>query len=323
MLSYYRNLLLLGFLCFNYSGNCIAQKIRKEDYFFIDGLVQKAGSMKGYSLQYIVDSISKDCKTELQITRAFYYWQTHFVDFDLKRKRHPGKLQDNTSSALMERRASSEGYARMFKAMCDLKKIDCNVVKGVLRYRINDIGHFDKDEIHFWNVVSINNTSFLIDVSLGVGYFSGKDFIHEFTDAWWLCNRKLFAASHFPDDHAMQLLETPITKTEFSQSPLVLPGAIVAGLIPSKAVKGVLRGAAEDSTQIKFNLAGKLNIISMQISFDDTKRTPIAYDFDEFGFYITVPNGKEGKHSASIYCNNSLAFIFKTEMRRNNKKPNR
>lgn len=321
MFSFFRIWLLVLVLCFSLSSKSNAQKIRKEDYFFVDSLAQKAGQMKGFGLQYIVDSLTAYCKTELQITRAFYFWQTHFVAFDLKRKKHPGKFQDNASSALMERKASSEGFAQMFKAMCDLKKIECSVVKGVLRYRNEDIGHFDEQKVHYWNVISINNTSYLIDVSQGIGRFEGKYFIKEFTDAWWLCNRKLFAVSHFPDDSKMQLLELPITKKEFSQSPLVLPGAIIAGLLPGKSLKGILRGLADDSMQLKFNLAGKLNILSMQISFDNDARIPLAYDFDEFGFYLKIPNGKVGKHKATIYCNNAPAFIFKTEMRRNNKKP--
>lgn len=321
MFFFFRIWLLVLVTCFGVFSKSNAQKIRKEDYFFVDSLAQKAGSMEGFSLQYIVDSLSEYCKTELQITRAFYFWQTHFVAFDLKRKKHPDKFQDNASSALMERKASSEGYAQLFKAMCDLAKIDCQVVKGVLRYRIEDIGHFDEEKIHYWNVISIENTNYLIDVSLGIGRFEEKHFVKEFTDAWWLCNRKLFAVSHFPDDKAMQLLEVPITKKEFSQSPLVLPGAIIAGLLPGKSVKGVLRGVAGDSMQLKFNLAGKLNILSIQLSFDNAARIPLTYDFDEFGFYLKIPNGKEGKHRATIYCNNAPAFIFRTEMRRNNKKP--
>lgn len=297
--------------------NVSAQKIKKEDYFPIDAFVQKAGPMKGFGLQYIVDSISKECATELQMTRAFYYWQTHFLSFDFKRKKHPD-YKDDASTALMERKAASLGFARMFASMCALKKIDCKIIKGVLRYRIKDINQFDKDELHYWNIVSINNTQYLIDVSLGMGNFDekGKHLYKQFTDAWWLSNRKLFASTHFPDDKSNQLLEVPITKNEFAQGPIVAASAIVLGILPSKSAKGIIKGVAGDSTILKFNFVGKLNVRSLEAVLDNEQRINLNYDFDEFGFYITVPNGKEGEHILKIFCNNSLVFAFKTDMRK-------
>ncbi len=302
-------------VCLGFAAN--AQKIKKEDYFFIDRLVQEAGPMKGYSLSYIVDSITKDCKTELQATRAFYRWEALFVAFDTRRFRHPGNAADHASTALMERKAAGEGFARLFKAMCDLKKIDCVVVKGLLRRKLSDIGKMEEEAVHYWNVVTINNTSYLIDASLSGGQpdEKGKHFNKEYTDAWWLCNRKLFACTHLPDDKSLQLMEVPLTKSEFAQGPIVLPGAIVAGLVPTKTVKGLLRGVADSSTNMKFNFAGSLDLSSVQVSFDEGKRLDVPFDFDEFGIYIKLPNGPAGKHVADVYIKNKPAFRFRSEMR--------
>ncbi|MFA6152455.1 MAG: hypothetical protein WC716_14125 [Chitinophagaceae bacterium] len=301
-----------------------AQKIKKEDYFFIDRLVQEAGPMKGYSLSYIVDSITKDCKTELQSTRAFYRWEALFVAFDTRRFCHPANTADNASTALMERKAAGEGFAQLFKAMCDLKKIDCVVVKGLLRRRLKDIGQVDEDAVHYWNVITIHHTSYLVDASLSGGLpdEKGKHFMKEYTDAWWLCNRKLFVCTHLPDDKSMQLLEIPVTKSEFAQGPLVLPGAIVAGLVPTKTVKGLLRGVADSSAAMKFNFAGNLDLSTVQVSFDEGKRLDVPFDFDEFGIYLNLPNGPAGKHVADVYIKNKTAFRFRTEMRPALKKKN-
>lgn len=314
----WRFLFLLWACLFFKTEKTTAQKIKKEDYFFIDALVQKAGAMDGFGLQYIVDSITKGCKTELQMTRAFYYWQTHFVHFDRKKKTQKTS-NDNASSALMERKAASLGFALMFKAMCDLKKIDCSLVSGVLRYRLKDIGQFDPEEIHYWNILNINNTQYLIDPTLGLGNFDekGKHIINAYTDAWWLCNRKLFATSHFPEDAKQQLLEVSISKKEFSNGPLVFPGAIVAGLIPSRSIKGKLKEKQGDSTSLFFNFAGKLNVRSVAISIDDESKIPLSYDFDEFGLSLKIPQTKAGKHKIALYFNNSLSFVFICEVRKN------
>jgi hypothetical protein len=307
-------------LCCLYTMAGFAQKIKKEDYLFIDRLLQDYGPMKGCSMQYIVDSITRECKTELQVTRAFYRFGFLYLSFDMKRQRHPGRFPDNASSALMERKAGSAGFAHLFKAMCDLKKIECVIIKGVLRYRFSDIGKFDAEATHYWNVVTVNNTQYLVDPSLASGYFEEQKLIREYSDAWWLTNRKLFAFSHFPDDKKMQLLEVPVTKTEFAQTPLVAAGAIVAGLVPTKNITGMLRGSEDSTTKMKFTIAGHIDILNVQISFDAGPRKPIQFDLDPFGIYLFVPCGPAGKHKAEIFIKNKLAFTFRTEIRKSFKK---
>ncbi|MCC6187210.1 MAG: hypothetical protein IT256_08680 [Chitinophagaceae bacterium] len=305
-------------LCIFFSWTIAAQNIKKKNYFFIDSLIQVAGPMEGASLQYIVDSISNSCKTELQITRAFYSWQTHFVSFDNKRKRRPENNVDNASSALMERSAASHGYAQMFQAMCALKSIECEVVKGYLRYRTKDIGRFDASEIHYWNIVTIKNTQYLIDVALGCGPMDEKGRINkqEFTDAWWLCNRKLFALSHFPEQPINQLLEYPITKSEFTKAPLVFAGAIIGGLVPTKALSNILKVKEGDTLRLKFHFVGGFNIASVKLSFDKGGLIDAPFDFDEFGFYLLLPAPKPGRALVSIYLNGKLSFVFKAEIRK-------
>jgi len=167
--------------------------------------------------------------------------------------------------------------------------------------------------------VTINNTQYLIDVSLGIGSFDekGKHMIPSYTDAWWLCNRKLFASSHFPEHPKQQLLEVPINKKEFSQGPIVWPGAIVAGLIPSRSSKGIIRAKQGDSTNMLFNFAGKLNVRSVEMSMDDASRIPLNYDFDEFGLSLKLEHPKAGKYKIALYFNNSLAFVYVSEVRKN------
>lgn len=312
-------LLLIG----NHALIGVAQNIKKEDFFIIDSFAQKAGSLSGNSLEYIVDSISSHCTNELQMTRAFYCWEATYIAFDIKRHKNSKSELDNASTALMERKASSEGFAQMFKAMCDLKHIDCKVVKGVVRRKVDDIGTFNPDAIQYWNIVQIDNTSFVIDASMGAGELDekGHHFFKKYTDAYWLCNRKLFALSHFPDDKEMQLLEIPLTRAEFSEAPIVGPMTIITGITPTRAVKGTIRGVVDSSTVYKFNIAGRLQYVpSVQVSYDKGNRIDVPFDFDEFGFYISIPHIMVGEHSVEVYLGNSLAFVFKADIRKGSKK---
>ncbi|MDI9320030.1 MAG: hypothetical protein QM530_06075 [Phycisphaerales bacterium] len=64
---------------------------------------------------------------------AFYCWEATYIDFDTKRHKNSKSELNNASSALIERKASGEGFALMFKATYNLKHIDCKLVKGVVR----------------------------------------------------------------------------------------------------------------------------------------------------------------------------------------------
>lgn len=301
------------------------EKLKKEDFLFIDKLVSDAGSMKESSLQYITDSITRQLKDELQMTRAFYRWCFVNMEFDLKRLRHPDKLPDNASSALMERKAASRGYASIFKAMCDLKHIECRIVRGLLRLHREDIGRLNREAVHYWNIVRINHTDYVIDPSLGGGIWNYKQrFIDRvWTDAWWLTNRRLFSFTHFPDKPADQLMEIPLKQIEFRNAPIPTATAVRIGLMPRDR-KGSLKGYADSFLQLEFQFAGAVSVAELSASFDGAPKEPIESDIDELGCYFTIPFRKDGEGYLEIYAGNDLAFIYNAKIaasRRKKQKP--
>jgi len=316
----YRYLFVLFFYC-SWLPALQAQEIRREDFFIADDYARDVGPMKDLNLGTIVDSLSKKCTSdqqkirELLVTRTFYYWLGHNISFDVKAYHHPQQNAGSASAALMERQATSEGFANLFKAMCDLAHIDCEVVTGVYRRSINDIGNFDADKRHFWNIVQIDGSKFLMDASLGAGITDEavRHFDPTFSDAWWLANRLCFALMHFPDDNSKQLLELPVTKAEFTQAPLIHGGATISGLIPAKSIKGTLRGREDTSIQIKCNPQRPIHSISL--SYDGAEKKPAVFKAGEYGFWITIPYGPAGEHRIDLYANDKLAFTFKTDVR--------
>ncbi|WP_344823357.1 transglutaminase domain-containing protein [Rurimicrobium arvi] len=297
-----------------------AGKLRKEEFQFLDSLVTKAGPMKGYSLRFIVDSITASCKDELQMTRAFYRWCFLYLELDLHRMKHPKNKPDNASSALMERKASPKGFADLFKAMCELKHISCRTVRGLIRLHEEDIGELDKEAIHYWSVIRVDHTDYVVDPSLCGGIWNNKmRFIdRQWTDAWWLTNRRLFAFTHFPDKPEDQLLEVPLKQIEFKNAPIPTATAIAIGLAPMSK-SGMLKGYADSSMELQFLFAGPVRVPQMTISWDNHPQILVGADIDENGYYIGIPFSKPGDHVCYIYANSSLAFIYKAKVARGRK----
>ena len=76
--------------------------------------------------------------------------------------------------------------------------------------------HFSGDGNHAWNAVKINNKWYLIDSTWGAGYLNdSKKFIFRFTDYFFCTPPEEFIISHFPPEEKWQLLEKPVTLSEF------------------------------------------------------------------------------------------------------------
>lgn len=316
-----KKMLTIVFVWTNISAT-YAQKIKREDYFAIDTFVQRCGPMEGMRLGFITDSITRQCHTELEMTRAFYRWETLFVEFDTRRVRRPGNFPDNAASALNERKAASEGYARMFKAMCDLKSISCEVVHGLIRRDERDIGELNTEAWHYWNIITINNTRFVVDVSLGVGEMDRKRkfFYRKYTDAWWLSNRKIFLLSHFPDRPEMQLQNIPIKKQQFSKGPIASTGALTSGLMANG--DGTLKGIEDSALILKHTFSSKVSLPGVYVSYDDEPRKEAVFDLDNYGVYLTLRFPKAGEYLIKVYVSTaddvsgSLAYTYKAQVKK-------
>ena len=67
---------------------------------------------------------------------------------------------DSVSSALVDGTASSEGIAMAYELLCDRMGIECQVVRG--QY---------KNQSHCWNLVTIDDQSWHLDVTAGEGKY--------------------------------------------------------------------------------------------------------------------------------------------------------
>jgi len=311
-----RVLITLLILC-NYSLAALADKPKKEDFLDIDTMAQRLGPMKDLRLETIVDTLKAGCSTELEILRAFYYWETHAVAFDCKAYHNPDRNSATASAALMSRKATSEGFANLYKAMCDIAHIKCEVVAGVYRRDADDIGNFNESARQYWNIVESDGTKFVVDASLGAGTTDAKvkNFTPEYTDAWWLSTRTLFALTHFPDSAKHQLLQIPVTKQEFTSSPVVAGYAIVMNISPFKTMKGELHGREDTSASLVFSVLKPESINKASAAYDDMPAREIPAMLEENKLTLKVPYGNAGNRVIYLFVNNKLCYIFKADVR--------
>ncbi|WP_181896320.1 transglutaminase domain-containing protein [Seonamhaeicola aphaedonensis] len=178
--------------------------------------------------------ISKDFQNDFEKLRALYTWIANNViydpaesgkflyeysnkrEFERKEEKFNNKLSNRVIS---KKKAICQGYATLFKKVCDELNIKSKYVSGASKTEIKDIGkRFFSD--HAWNIVLIDNKEYLIDVTWGAGTYSNY-FQKKLNYFYFLTDPKLFIKKHYPDYFENAILKEKIKEEEFLNAPLV------------------------------------------------------------------------------------------------------
>ena len=197
-------------------------------YEAIDAHARKTPKSAETSLPRLVKYLTKPARNEREKVRSFYVWLTHNIAYDVKLakktdfgeirvvKNAEYEMKRIAATTLKHRKGVCQGYAELFKFMCKLAKIECEVVKGFSRK-----GQQGKDfstPDHAWNAAFVDGKWALLDITWGAGsVFGGKRFEAHFSEKPFLENPKTFVHDHLPNDPAWQLLACPVSLEIFKK----------------------------------------------------------------------------------------------------------
>lgn len=133
--------------------------------------------------------------------------------------------QQDLAYVLKRRRAVCEGYANLFKALCDGLNLPCEKVHGYARgVGANEQGWEDPtDSNHAWNMVKIENNWYLVDCTWDSGHMNGRTSVQEYNTEWLFVQPEHMIYSHYPSRASHQLLKSPLTPQEFTLLPNLRP----------------------------------------------------------------------------------------------------
>jgi hypothetical protein len=128
-------------------------------------------------------------------------------------------------NVLKTKLAVCEGYSNLFKKLCDELRIQCDIVHGFGRGVGTSpfAGDTPANSNHAWNIVTINNETYLIDCTWDSGYMDGRTAKQAYTTDWLFLKPDQFLSSHFPEDPKQQLMEKPLSADEFLKLPFYKP----------------------------------------------------------------------------------------------------
>lgn len=272
-------------------------------------------------------------KNDLEKVRAIFRWITEHIDYNMIVYNRNKKIvpvfyeeSDDSNAALPplnERVAAKvlyrkvafcDGYARLFKTLCDHAGIQSEIIFGYARNNISK--RFAVN--HTWNAVYLDSTWHLLDVTWASGFVTySNEYIKQYNDFYFLTPPDQFIRDHYPEDLQWTLLkETPIYR-EFMQSPFRYSGFLKAGVTTHFPSKGVIDAAIGDTITIELKTKRELTDLFVSSSpILDTNQVAIKPELngENFSFKYTItPDTGEWLY---VFCNEELALRYKLNIKK-------
>ncbi len=208
---------------------------KQVSFYEIDERVKSIDPAPPAQLAY---TLTKDYTTDREKLRSIFSWITEHISYRVRKNRNGIPLSNNATHhmvidsarwqsandmvanlVLQTGSAVCDGYARLFKTLCDYAGLQSAIVSGFAKGDYSRQSKFRCN--HTWNAVYVDSAWQLLDVTWASGYtsYSGDEFYKKHDETYFLPSPENFMQDHFPDDLRWCLIDNPNVPREFGVAP--------------------------------------------------------------------------------------------------------
>lgn len=161
----------------------------------------------------IADYINSNFTSQDEKMRAIYYWLTSNIGYDVPNMYEPNNLDSpevKIAKTLKTRKGVCIHYAEVFNDIANKVGIKSYIIGGYTK-QFDEVAPIS----HAWNVSQIDGKWFLFDATWGAGVVDGKKFTKKQNNTYFKRSPERMIVNHMPFDYLWQLLEEPLTNSEF------------------------------------------------------------------------------------------------------------
>jgi hypothetical protein len=259
------------------------------------------------TLKELAAALTKDLSADRQKVTSIFRWITDNISYNVGNTGRNAKSNavyindDDTATVLRplnervanivlkKRMAVCDGYARLFKTLCDYAGIPSEIVNGYGRtgrrtwFRSN----------HSWNAVYFDSAWHLLDATWASGYVStgSNEFVRNYSEQYFLASPSQFIADHYPEDIRWTLLKDPPALKEYHSSPFRYQAYHKFKINSFKPAKGIIEAGVGDTLLIEVETAAEESkLLLSDASYLDSNiliGTPDINNFQREGNKIT------------------------------------
>jgi len=275
---------LLILICLS-SGAAFSQPGRSQ-FADIDRYVSSVSST---SLDSLALLLTLPYSKEIEKARSIYSWIIRNVQYNTGRWRGRTFVAEPLDTAwlyrsgeeiaanrVLQRRFSvCEGYAKLFKVLCDRAGLQAVIITGYGRVNAGRPGLFKSN--HCWNAVRIDSSWYLLDATWGSGYINFRDeFVQREDDRYFLADPLQFADDHHPEDLHWTLINNDHHFPFYTPAPFRYKAFDKYRLKLPAGERGIIRASVGDTMHMEIALPDNSNerVISTDPFFDTMLLVP-------------------------------------------------
>lgn len=275
------------------------------------------------------DSLAKELtspyKKDAEKVRSVFRWITEHIAYDTKGYHNAkgpyeglwelsltagaaGVRQEYNEriieQVLRTKLAVCDGYARLFKSLCDRAGINCMMITGYIRWASDPIGS-QTQRTHAWNAVEVDGSWKLIDATWASGY-TDQDvttYTKAYNEFFFFTDPVQFFNDHYPMDQQWSLMARTPSLSQFYQFPFYYPAFYSFSITDVKPVSGWLKVSRKDRV-VQVELA--INERVKDFFLYETPRPVLATDSTGMHSPDTAisaaPSPKYRIENGRIYC---------------------
>ncbi len=219
----------------------------------MDSVYKRADSI-ALSIRYTSDIeqatrlLTEPCGSAAEKYRCIFRWIAEHISYDMSLY-NKGMAKDKTPEikcrnikeceaqwlafyqqyckpVLKKKAATADGYARLYKLMCMLAELPCEVVDGYGKVRDSEIDSVRILPNHAWNAVPVGENWYFTDVAWAAGSCNINEktdkatyFNKNFSGWYFMQTYTAFLINHYPKEERWMRLLPGYSRTAFYQQP--------------------------------------------------------------------------------------------------------
>ena len=250
-----------------------------------------------------------DCADQYDCAETMHSWENNYI-----------------KKILRTRRATADGYSKLFQKLCEIVHIQSEVLTGYLRSRPYQVGN--KISVnHSWNAVLIDTTWCFVDATLAAGYCIENEetdkivrFVKDFQNYYWLTPFERLARNHYPKNGYWGE-QYHITLQRFFNKPHFYSIDMLQNIYDECPDSGVISIKKDDT--IHFSFTYKKDIRFIQVNSNNyrnpslwttvavsKRKTKLVRDDWAEKKQIYLPFSKSGQHYSFDYVVKDMSLYY-------------
>ncbi len=242
------------------------------------------------------------------LAAVVYRWVASNISYDVASLEPTSRAPQDPDKVLHSRKAVCEGYSCLCEHLLNQNQVETRIIHGLARMGEDCIGRqlTVQENGHAWVAVKWDEKWHLLEPTWGAGSIESGRFSAHFSWECFDCDPPITIYSHIPEQDEMQLLQSPLSRTEIEQAACLNRDFFRAlDMPPLPLVTGTIhQGSGADAIAWRIRPG---YTIAAEVAFADGGGTQVAN-------IVTLPSGVSELRFPGLPSGLYLLKVFAAEV---------